>query len=90
VPKRSKHYTPKAEMRLDSLARCFTEQAIKTLSGISKDGTNESARVAAATALLDRGWGKPEQYHKHTGMAADGSHIFEVRHIYEGKPKGEK
>jgi hypothetical protein len=27
------------------------------LAGIAKDGTNEGARVAAAVALLDRGWG---------------------------------
>jgi hypothetical protein len=35
--------------------------AIKILAGIAKDGTNEGARVAAAVALLDRGWGKPTQ-----------------------------
>jgi hypothetical protein len=29
------------------------------LAGIAKDGTNDAARVAAACALLDRGWGKP-------------------------------
>ena len=26
------------------------------LAGIAKEGTNEAARVAAAVALLDRGW----------------------------------
>jgi hypothetical protein len=31
------------------------------LAGIAKDGTNDAARVAAACALLDRGWGKPPQ-----------------------------
>ena len=35
--------------------------AIKILAGIAKDGTNEGARVAAAVALLDRGWGRPPQ-----------------------------
>ena len=35
--------------------------AIKILAGIAKDGTNEAARVAAAVALLDRGWGRAPQ-----------------------------
>jgi hypothetical protein len=35
--------------------------AIRTLASIMAKGKSESARVTAATALLDRGWGKPEQ-----------------------------
>jgi hypothetical protein len=46
-----------------SLARSHTSLAIKVLAGIAKDGTNEGARVSAAVALLDRGWGKAEQNH---------------------------
>jgi hypothetical protein len=45
------------------LARSHTNLAIKVLAGIAKDGTNDGARVAAAVALLDRGWGKPAQAH---------------------------
>lgn len=44
-----------------SLARNHTESAINTLAGISSNGKSESARVAAAEALLNRGWGKPAQ-----------------------------
>ncbi len=44
-----------------SLARSYTEVAIQTLAGIAHSGTNEGARVSAAQALLDRGWGKPAQ-----------------------------
>lgn len=44
-----------------SLARNHTEAAINTLAGISSNGKSESARVAAAEALLNRGWGKPAQ-----------------------------
>ena len=33
--------------------------ALQTLAEIAERGENESARVAAANALLDRGWGKP-------------------------------
>lgn len=33
---------------------------VKVLAGIAENGTSEPARVAAAVALLDRGWGKPK------------------------------
>ena len=36
--------------------------ALATLVEICQNGGNESARVAAATAILDRGWGKPMVY----------------------------
>ncbi len=45
-----------------SLARSHTQLAIRTLVGIAAQCTApQSARVAAATALLDRGWGKPKK-----------------------------
>jgi len=51
---------PSAEIR--SLARSHTETAINTLAGIMRQKkAPASARVAAASALLDRGWGKPIQ-----------------------------
>jgi hypothetical protein len=31
---------------------------VETLAGIARAGTNENARVNAASTLLDRGWGK--------------------------------
>ena len=51
----------KAPIEIRSLARAHTERAIQTLAGVM-DATDapHSARVAAASALLDRGWGKPE------------------------------
>ena len=52
----------KAPVDLRSLARTHTKGAIKTLVGImNQPKANPSARVTAAVALLDRGWGKPEQ-----------------------------
>ena len=44
------------------MARAHTATALNTLAGImeQKDAP-PSARVSAATALLDRGWGKPAQ-----------------------------
>lgn len=45
-----------------SLARTHTETAVRTLVGImTQDKAPAAARVAAAQAILDRGWGKPAQ-----------------------------
>jgi hypothetical protein len=53
---------PKALRDVEELARLETPAAIQTLATIHKDpDANPSARVTAATALLDRGWGKPRQ-----------------------------
>jgi len=57
----------KAPSEIRSLARSYTEMAIQTLAGIAQNGEGESARVAAANALLDRGWGKPVQPHDGDG-----------------------
>lgn len=52
----------KAPTEIRSLARSHTASALKTLAAISKNAKAPSAaRVAAAVALLDRGWGKPSQ-----------------------------
>jgi hypothetical protein len=59
--------TPKKKLPMDlkSLARSYTTRAISTLGGIAEGGESEAARVAAAIALLDRGWGKPQQDNTH-------------------------
>jgi hypothetical protein len=57
--------------------------AIKILAGIAKDGLNEGARVSAAVALLDRGWGRPPQ--AHTGQDGEGALQVTIRHIVEGR-----
>ena len=53
---------PKALTEIRSLARSHTRSAIKTLAGVmnSADAT-PAARVAAANAILDRGWGRAPQ-----------------------------
>ena len=44
------------------MARQYTEHAIQTLAQIMLDDSAKgSERVAAANALLDRGYGKPAQ-----------------------------
>lgn len=45
-----------------SLARSHTTGAVKVLAGIMNEKeAPPAARVSAAMALLDRGWGKPHQ-----------------------------
>jgi len=53
----------KAKADIRSLARSHTDAAIKTLVGIMNQGkAPPAARVAAAQALIDRGWGKATQF----------------------------
>lgn len=52
----------KAPIEIKSLARSYTDSAIKTLVGVMQQpDAPAAARVTAAQALLDRGWGKPTQ-----------------------------
>ena len=52
----------KAPIEIKSLARGHTETALNVLVGImNQSEAPPAARVSAATALLDRGWGKPAQ-----------------------------
>jgi hypothetical protein len=62
----------KATADIRSLARAQTGLAIRTLRGIcGSEAAPASARVSAASALLDRGWGRPDQVH----ASADGGPI---------------
>ena len=47
--------------RLSELAREYTWSAFDTLVDVCENGQSESARIAAASALLDRGFGKPRE-----------------------------
>ena len=52
----------KAPADIRSLARTHTALALRVLKEIAgSPKANTSARVSAAVALLDRGWGKPKQ-----------------------------
>ena len=68
---------------LRSLARGHTALSIKVLAGIAQNGQTDAARVAAATALLDRGWGRPPQ--AHTGENGEGDIRVVIRHIVGGR-----
>ena len=52
----------KAPVEIRSLARAQTALAIRTLTGVcGSKAAPAAARVSAASALLDRGWGKAQQ-----------------------------
>lgn len=51
----------KMPKKLRELCRARTREAVATLSEIMNDQTQPgAARIAAATALLDRAWGRPQ------------------------------
>jgi hypothetical protein len=54
---------PKIFTEVKQAAREHTEAAIEALVGVvNNEEAPAAARVAAANAILDRGWGKPESY----------------------------
>lgn len=61
---------PKGLGEVKDLARRHTKEAVMTLVEIMGDKLQPApARVGAAVALLDRGWGKPTQAVEHSGPA---------------------
>jgi hypothetical protein len=69
-----------------SLARVYTEDAIKTLAKIMRDDdTPAMSRVAAAKVLLDRGWGKCSETHKIdiNGETSLLKVVNEIVHVHE-------
>lgn len=70
---------PKGVEEVQNLARAHTPAAIKALINITENvKAPPPARVAAAVALLDRGWGKPTQPTEHSGEV--------VQRVISGEP----
>lgn len=64
---------PKAVTEVRDAAREHTAVAIETLARIAQDAAAPpAAQVAAANALLDRGWGRPPQS---VDIEARGGHL---------------
>lgn len=55
--------TAEHKATLEELARTHTETALNALVSVASKGESEQARVSAASALLDRGYGRPKQQH---------------------------
>ena len=51
--------SPEQGQRLSELAKTYTEEALYTLIDVARNGRTDAARVSAANAILDRGYGKP-------------------------------
>ncbi|HBW83715.1 MAG TPA: hypothetical protein DEF79_06705 [Gammaproteobacteria bacterium] len=45
--------------RLSDLAKSYTNIAFGTLVDVAINGSSDTARIAAANSILDRGYGKP-------------------------------
>ena len=45
--------------RLSELAKSYTDIAFSTLVDVAMNGSSDTARIAAANSILDRGYGKP-------------------------------
>ena len=56
-----------AKRELSEMAKEHAEMALRTLAQIAQSGEGEAARVSAATAILDRAYGKPPQSLEHSG-----------------------
>jgi len=51
--------TSELKSNLSELAREYTNDALDTLVDVMQSSQSDSARIAAATAILDRGYGRP-------------------------------
>lgn len=59
--------TTHQKQSLSDLAKQHTETALNALVNIATSSESDAARVSAATALLDRAYGKPRQSVNHSG-----------------------
>jgi hypothetical protein len=76
---RKKGSKNKAPNGLQELARVYTAQALDCIFTIMQHGSNETARVAAAREILDRGYGKPKQTVDLTGnLTVNTTHTIEA------------
>jgi len=83
LTKHDERKMPKNLGHIESLARSYTDTAIKTLAGIMMEpSASARARIAAAAILLDRGWGKAKEMHDITGDGGSPMKVVsEIVHI---------
>lgn len=74
--------TAASRAALADLVAGHVETAIKTLSDIAQNGESESARVSAATAILDRAYGRPGQAVEVTDMTPVMPDVIEIRGVH--------
>ena len=66
--------TAQARATLRERARECTGQALEALHDIAANGQSEAARVSAAVAILDRGYGRPTQTTELTSVDGGPTH----------------
>lgn len=59
--------TVEQKATLEELARSHAPLALQTLADVARGSESDAARVSAASAILDRGYGKPRQSVEHAG-----------------------
>ena len=64
---RKKGVPNKSTAEIKELAQTYSAKALETLSAIMRNSDNDTARIAAAKELLDRGYGKVVQPMDHSG-----------------------
>jgi hypothetical protein len=63
-PRRYRENHSQSASYIESLARSFSESAVRTLAGImTEPECSAKDRIRAAEILLDRGWGKAVEHH---------------------------
>jgi hypothetical protein len=70
---------------LEELARTHTETALNVLVQVAQASESDAARVSAATALLDRGYGRPRQAVDVSGDA-DKPIIHRIERVIQNAP----
>ena len=73
---------PRIPEEIRSLARTHGKRAIERLGGIVDKSSDEQAVTRAAVALLDRGYGKPNQP---VDAKHEGELKITIRQIMDGK-----
>ena len=69
------------KIRLSELARNHTEAALAVLADVMQHGTSESARIAAANSILDRGYGRAIANLDVDNISSDGSMSPRYEHL---------
>lgn len=81
---------PKAVTEIRSLARSHTRTALNVLVAVMRSTkATPPARVAAANAILDRGWGKPTQALSNDESALELIHRIERVIVHPGHENAE-
>lgn len=66
---------------IEELARAHTPVALAALVHVATKSQSDNARVAAACAIIDRGYGKPRQAIEHSGTITHATEMTDAELI---------